>query len=136
MNQRAMLAAVLPALLLTACTSGDVTAAPTPTGSVTVTDCGSFKLGQSEQLPEAAIRCFVEAMQGRRPAQLKETRPTIEGDPIHFTYRTDATGRVEVVTDSREDSYGNQTVTRQICTGPVVRLAPLSFSGCSSAASG
>jgi hypothetical protein len=131
-----MLAAVFPALLLTACTSGDVTAAPTATGTATVIDCGTFKLGQGEQPPEAAIRCFVDAVQGRRPAQLKETRPTIEGDPIHFTYRTDATGRVEIVTDSREDSYGNQTVTRQICTGPVVTLAPLSFSGCSSAASG
>jgi hypothetical protein len=61
----------------------------------------------------AAIRCFVEAVHARHPAQLKETRPTVEGDPIPITYIAGADGRVEVITDSRPDTFGSGIIERR-----------------------
>jgi hypothetical protein len=58
--------------------------------SAAVADCGTFQLSQGEGLPESAVRCFVEAVQARRPARLMETRPTVEGDPIPVAYIADA----------------------------------------------
>jgi hypothetical protein len=100
-----------------------------------VTDCGTFKLSQGERLPESAVRCLVEAVQARRPARLMQTRPTVEGDPIPVTYVADTDGRVEVITDSRQDAFGSRIVVRQTCTGPA-RGGPgqLDFAECSAPA--
>lgn len=63
----------------------DASTARADASSSAVADCGTFNLSQGEPLPDSAIRCFIEAVQARHPAQLKETRPTIEGDPIPVT---------------------------------------------------
>ncbi|HEY3261152.1 MAG TPA: hypothetical protein VGJ95_12945 [Pseudonocardiaceae bacterium] len=88
--------------------------------SAAVTDCGTFNLSQGEGLPDSAIRCFVEAVQARHPAQLKETRLTVEGDPIPVTYTADAAGRVEVITDTRQDRLGERTIDHQTCAVEIV----------------
>ncbi|GGN10903.1 DUF4362 domain-containing protein [Actinoplanes campanulatus] len=101
-----------------------------PSTAAVVTDCGTFDLPQGEDLPDSAARCLVEAVRAGHPAQLKVTRPTVEGDPIPVSYAAGADGRVEVITDSRQDGFGAQVVTRQTCTGPTA--APeLRFAECS-----
>lgn len=84
-----LLGAALVSLALTACSAPDASSEGatirTNANSAAVTDCGTFNLSQGEPLPDSAIRCFIEAVQARHPAQLKETRPTIEGDPIPVT---------------------------------------------------
>lgn len=80
------------------------------TSSAAVTDCGTFNLSQGEELPDSAIRCFEETAQARHRARLEETRLTVEDDPIPVTYIADAGGRVEVITDSRQDTFGRQIV--------------------------
>src|SRR5262245_22858813 len=55
-------------------------AANSPTAAAE-TDCGRYVLGQGEELPYAAIACFLDAVAAKRPARLAETRPTLEGDP-------------------------------------------------------
>jgi hypothetical protein len=101
-----------------------------PSSSVVAADCGTFNLGQGDRLPESAARCLVEAAQAGHPARLRTTRPSVEGDPIAVTYTAGADGRVEVITDSRQDRFGAQVITRAICTGPIA--APeLTFALCS-----
>jgi hypothetical protein len=95
------------------------------------TDCGRHVLGQGERLPDTAIACFLDTVAAGRSAYLAETRPTIEGDPIHMLYAADATGAVEVVKDAREDSFGSREVTRQTCTGPFADRGHLGFTECS-----
>ncbi|MET8150159.1 DUF4362 domain-containing protein [Actinoplanes sp. NPDC005259] len=95
-----------------------------------MTDCGTFDLPQGDRLPEPAARCLVDAVQAGHPARLKVTRPTTEGDPIPVTYTAGAGGRVEVITDSRQDGFGARVITRQTCTEPTA--APeLDFAQCS-----
>jgi len=102
-------------------------------------DCGTYVLSQGEDVPEAAYRCFIEAVESGRSARLKETKPTTEGDPIPVTYVGDANGRVERTTDSREDSFGTQVVLRHTCTGPTMATPPamekpwMTFANCSNA---
>ncbi|MGC4791430.1 DUF4362 domain-containing protein [Micromonospora sp. DT178] len=95
-------------------------------------DCGSHVLRQSERLPDAAIACILDAVGARRPARLAETRPTIEGDPIHTVYVADADGAVQVTIDSRQDRFGVPRITRRTCTGPVVEHGHIGFTQCSS----
>lgn len=112
-------------LALVACGGPD----PSPQASG-ATDCGTFTLSQGEQFPEAAARCLIDAASAGRPARLQVTRPTVEGDPIPITYTSGEDGRVEVVTDSRQDKWGQQVITRETCTGPTA--APeLTFAQCS-----
>ncbi|GIF43522.1 hypothetical protein Axi01nite_78330 [Actinoplanes xinjiangensis] len=87
-------------------------------------------MSQGEELPESATRCLVEAVKTGYPAHLKATRLTTEGDPTPVTYAGGVDGRVEVVTDSRQDGFGTPGITRQICTGPVA-LPELDFDQCS-----
>ena len=123
-----------PILALLALAACDGSTAPPPSAAAgsssaaAVTDCGTFELGQGDGMPEAATRCLVEAVRDGSPARLQVTRPTTEGDPIPVTYTAGADGRVEVLTDSRQDKFGPQTITRQFCTGPT---APqLTFAQC------
>jgi hypothetical protein len=111
--------------------SSDDATARANASSPDVTDCGTFNLSQGEGLHDSAIRCFIEAVQARHRVRLKETRPTIEGDPIPVTYIADDDLRVEVTTDSRQDTFGSQIITRQTCTGPTAAPGRVSFAQCS-----
>ncbi|MEU4222303.1 DUF4362 domain-containing protein [Actinoplanes sp. NPDC026623] len=113
-------------LALAACTGS----APVPEPAVD-TDCGTFDVPLGQTLPESATRCLVEAVRAERSARLRETRYTDEGDPVPVTYTAGAGGRVEVVTDSRQDAFGERNVTSQTCTGLSVDAGQLSFADCS-----
>lgn len=104
---------------------------PAATRSPAITDCGTFNLSHGEGLPDSAVQCLLEAVGARRPARLIETRPTVEGDPIPVTYVAHADGRVEVITDSRQDRFGNQMIERRMCVGPSSDQGRLSFAQCS-----
>ena len=130
-----ILGPVLASLTLAACGGSDaspkVTATGTdPSSAIVVTDCGTFTVPQGGRLPESAARCLVEAVQARHPARLKVTSPTTEGDPIPVNYTAGADGRVEVVTDSRQDRFGSRVITRETCTGPIA-ARQLDFAECS-----
>ncbi|MBW6433390.1 DUF4362 domain-containing protein [Actinoplanes hulinensis] len=130
-----ILGTVLACATLAACGGPDPSPRPTapttaPSATVGLTDCGTFNPPQGDGLPESAARCLIEAVRAGRPAQLKVTRLTVEGDPIPVTYAAGADGRVEITTDSRKDGFGTQVVTRRTCTDPVA--APeLEFAHCS-----
>jgi hypothetical protein len=130
-----ILVPVLAGLTLAAC-GGEpdpppraTVAGATPSATVVLADCGTYELSQGDEVPESAARCLVEAVGAGRPARLKVTRPTTEGDPIPVTYTAGADGRVEVITDSRQDNFGAKVVTRHTCTGPVA-TPRLDFTHC------
>ncbi|SDZ04821.1 hypothetical protein SAMN05444365_10540 [Micromonospora pattaloongensis] len=100
--------------------------------SAAALDCGSHKLGPSEGLPPAAITCFLDAVEARRPARLAEIWPTIEGDLIRTDYVADSDGAVQVTMDTRQDRFGSRRITRRTCTGPVVDDKRIGFTQCSS----
>jgi hypothetical protein len=95
------------------------TSSPPTTNAPTASDCGTYQLGQGEELPRSAIRCFEQALASGRPAVLTFSRPTTEGDPIVLTYRSDSTGRVDEIIDTTRDRWGPQRVVRRTCTGAV-----------------
>jgi hypothetical protein len=101
--------------------------------AVAEADCGSHVV-QFEGLPDTAIACFLDAVAAKRRARLAVTRSTVEGDPIHILYVADATGTVQMTTDSRQDTFGAREVTRQTCTGPVADHGHIGFAQCSSPA--
>jgi uncharacterized protein DUF4362 len=125
-------------VLASGCLMGCTPAAPdvpdtrdTPASAApAVADCGTFTMKQGERFPGDGARCLIEATQAGRPALLRVTRPTVEGDPIHFTYEA-RDGRVEVVTDSREDGFGAKEVVSHACTGPTFKDEQLDFATCS-----
>ena len=71
------------------------------------------------------------ALLGTEPARLKVTVRSMEGHPIPLTYTGGVDGRVEVITDSRQDVFGARIVTRQTCTGPTVGELHPGFAKCS-----
>ncbi|MFF5291129.1 DUF4362 domain-containing protein [Paractinoplanes globisporus] len=93
-------------------------------------DCGTFVLGQGEKLPAGTTSCLLDAARAGRPAQLRVTRPTTEGDPIPFTYTVRTDGKIELVTDTRQDKFGPQRITRDICTGPAATPYGIEFASC------
>ncbi|MCY1145589.1 hypothetical protein OWR29_46945 [Actinoplanes sp. Pm04-4] len=97
-------------------------------------DCGTFTLGQADTLPGSAARCFIDAASAGHPARLKVTSPTVEGDPIPVTYTAGADGRTEVITDTRQDGFGPQQITRQTCQGPSPAAKSLLFTKCTAPA--
>ncbi|MFI6760570.1 DUF4362 domain-containing protein [Micromonospora sp. NPDC050417] len=123
------------AVALSACggpNASDVdAAAPADASSEELTDCGTFVLSQGEALTDNAVKCFVDAVQAGRPARLKQTSPTTEGDPIITEYEAGTDGRVEIVTDSRQDNFGQQIISRHTCTGPTPRPGMIDFAHCS-----
>jgi hypothetical protein len=127
-----ILGPALATLTLAACGGWDTPprAIATPSTAAASTDCGTFDLPQGESLPDSAVRCLVEAVRAGRPARLQVTRPTVEGDPIPVTYTAGTDGRVEVITDSRQDSFGTPIITRETCTGPIL-ASQLEFAECS-----
>jgi hypothetical protein len=118
--------------------AGPSAAGPSASGpsATAVIDCGTFSFGLSPQgLPGSAITCFVNAVRADRRARLQVTRSTTEGDPIPVTYLTDQddVAEVRVETDSRQDNFGTQTVTRQTCSGMTAGSGRLAFKHCSDA---
>jgi hypothetical protein len=132
-----ILGPVLVSLTLAACgTSAPAPRTPATSAEprpVVATDCGTFDLPQGGRLPGSAARCLSEAVQAGRPARLAVSRLTVEGDRIPATYTAGTDGRVEVVTDSRQDAFGEQIVTRRTCSGPIPG-PELEFAECSSPA--
>jgi hypothetical protein len=107
---------LLPAVLaLAACSPDDTRQAAEPPRPATV-DCGTFDLKLSGENPGAAGRCLIDAVTARQPARLEIIRNTDEGDPISTTYQSAGDGRVEIVTDTRQDRFGPQRITRTTCT--------------------
>jgi hypothetical protein len=110
------------------CTASGEPATPSPSASAAV-DCGTFVL-QGEGLRTTALECLIGAAETGRPARLKVTRPTTEGDPIHVTYESGASGQVRVTRDTRQDRFGPREVTTELCTGIVVVRGGLMFKNC------
>jgi hypothetical protein len=129
---------VVATIALSACKGPEapppVAAVPASPSTAAVTDCGSFSLSQGESVPSTAVRCLVDAVDARQPAQLTATSPTVEGDMIPITYLAAANGEVEVVTDNRQDNFGQKIRTRMTCTGPTgtAEHARVIFGLCSS----
>jgi hypothetical protein len=88
--------------------------------SAAVTDCGTFRLSQGDSLPTSAVQCLVEAVHARHPAELRATSPSVEGDPIPVTYIAGTDGRVEVITDFRQDNFSSKIRTRMTCAEPTL----------------
>jgi hypothetical protein len=136
-----VLALLLGALALTACGKPAASVLSPPASSTTTltatanasVNCGTYVLSQGQKVPDAAYRCFIEAVGSGRPAELKETRPTVEGDPVPISYVGDATGKIQRITDSRKDAFGTKTVTWETCTGPIIVRGGLTFAGCAPA---
>lgn len=76
---------------------------------------------------------MVEAVRAQQPARLEATSLSVEGDPIPVTYLAGADGKVEVITDSRLDRFGEQIRTRMTCTEPIHPPggSAISFAQCS-----
>jgi hypothetical protein len=76
---------------------------------------------------------LVKAVHAQHPARLEATGSTVEGAPIPVTYLAGADGKVEVITDYRQDNFGDKVRTRMTCTEPL--LTPdgptISFAHCS-----
>jgi hypothetical protein len=70
----------------------------------------------------AARRCFLDAYQAGRAAELLVTRLTIEGDPIRTLFRILGPGRVEVFIDSTRDAWSAKTWEQYGCRSLVVVL--------------
>ena len=122
-----------PAFPGPAASSGSVLPAePAPGGEglLDVTDCGVFTLGQVADLPDHAGRCLVDTVRAGNPARLRVTRPSTEGNPVPVTYTAGTDGRVQVVTDMRQDPFGGRVVTTQTCTGPRWGERRLTFDHC------
>lgn len=118
-----------------AATNGGGTKTPPSAGGGTtaMSDCGDHVLGLSGGLPDAAITCFLDAVEAHRPARLAVTSRTTEGDPIPRLYVVGGDGTVEMTTDSRQDRFGGgQGLVRQRCTGPEITSGRIMFRQCSS----
>ncbi|MEV4344690.1 DUF4362 domain-containing protein [Actinoplanes sp. NPDC049596] len=98
--------------------------------SATVADCGTFTLDQGEQLAQDAGLCLLGAARKGQIARLQVSSPTVEGDPIITVFATRPDGSVEVVEDTRQDAYGPQEITHEICTGPALGPDGLQFGQC------
>lgn len=144
--RKTLLAALLPVVLAPAACSAESPARPATTATAAAphpsavapaapaepTDCGDVVLLQGGEVPAETTACFLDAVRDKRPAVLKVTRPTVEGDPIRYAYTALPDGRVEVVTDARADGFGSGRMFRETCTGPVAGGTALTFAACSS----
>ncbi len=144
--RKLLIAPLLPLVLAAAACSAGAPDDPAPTATAAEpsasavapaapaepTDCGDVVLLQGGEVSAETTACFLDAVRDKRSAVLKVTRPTIEGDPIRYAYTALPDGRVEVVTDAREDAFGSGTMFRETCTGPAAGGVALTFATCSS----
>ncbi|MFI7160481.1 DUF4362 domain-containing protein [Micromonospora chalcea] len=116
-----------------AATNNGGTDASPPVGTGATVNCGDHVLGLMDRIPEAAITCFLDAVEAHRPARLAVTSPTTEGDPIPTLYVVGEDGTVEVTTDFRQDRFGGgQGLVLERCTGPEATNGRIMFRQCSS----
>ncbi|MGX1613269.1 DUF4362 domain-containing protein [Micromonospora chalcea] len=126
-----------------AATNNGGTDAPSPVGAGATANCGDHMLGVMDPIPEAAITCFLDAVEAHRPARLAVTSATDEGGPIPTLYVVGGDGTVEVTSDFRQDTVevtdfrqgrfgGGQGLVLKRCTGPEVTNGRIMFRQCSS----
>lgn len=120
----------------TGSTSAGTTPGQTAASTAPGIDCGTFKLGQGEKLPAAALRCLTGAAAAGEPARLQQTSPTVEGDPITTTYIVVAPGHLRVVHDARADRFGSGDVRWQSCTSLTQVDGRLVTDGCTEPTAG
>ncbi|MFD8208308.1 hypothetical protein ACFV2S_18170 [Streptomyces sp. NPDC059695] len=83
--------------------------------------CGEVSLKQGEQMQKMAVReitCLQRALKNGEGAELKVTRPTVEGDPIREYYHLTPQGRLELYTDSTDDQYSAEKWSFAECDTP------------------
>lgn len=77
--------------------------------------CGEFVLGQGAALPQEAWDCLAEHLD--TGAELVETMPTIEGDPVITYYRVGPEiDGLEYFTDASFDKFGSGEWTHGSCS--------------------
>jgi hypothetical protein len=88
--------------------------APTaiPSGPIA---CGEEMAGYNQSLDAEARACFWAAYEQHRPASFTTIKPTIEGDPISWTYRVLEGGAVEITVDSTKDKFGSGEIVVMDC---------------------
>ncbi len=110
-------------------------------GSVTAGQCGSWVASQAEQ---KAMQCLVDARVACKPARLRLTRPTVEGQPIVTVLLTEPATPgscqcqcqvVKIIDDTADSFSAAPGISRQTCTS-LTRLEACSSllegSGCTS----
>jgi hypothetical protein len=95
-----------------------------------VIDCGAVDLELIDPLPTVAAQCLTGAVEQGVVARLSITANTDEGDPIITTYHSGRDGRVEVVTDTRQDQFGPRRITVETCTGITATKRSFDFKEC------
>ncbi|MCK9900670.1 DUF4362 domain-containing protein [Frankia sp. Cpl3] len=89
------------------------------TGTPTVVDCGSERIGPGSLAAGDARRCFVEAVAAGRAATLESTALSTEGDPTVYSLTSDTRGGITIVEDRSEDRFrgvGTPARVRFVCT--------------------
>lgn len=89
-----------------------------------VKDCGLFvREVTSGGITAGGWNCFTTAMKIGRPARLRLTQFTTEGDPTFTTYTTEGGGSATVLEDARLDHFGGNgsRVHTQSCRRPETR---------------
>jgi hypothetical protein len=106
------------------------------------TNCGSYQAVNGPRpggVTDAGWTCVATAMHERRPAILRLTQTTTEGDPVRMTFTVRPDGRVDVVTDATHDRFAGSgsRIQKETCTRldprPVAKRL-LFFESCSSSA--
>ena len=103
--------------------------------------CGAERNRNEPQrkINAAARRCFLEGNAAHRPVVFVLSQTSVEGDPIVTIYRSDDTGRIEVLIDATRDKFGSGKWERQHCNSVTTKfpdaqvpLPPYSFdaTGC------
>jgi hypothetical protein len=101
-------------------------------GAAGAVDCGSYERLNAPVTAEQREQnaCFLEALRAGRPATLRVTLATVEGDPVPATLRVVGVDRLEYVHDARQDRYGSGEVETFVCTGLDDRDGQLVPTGC------
>ncbi len=117
-----------------AATNNGGTDASSPVGAGATANCGDHVLGLMDRIPEAAITCFLDAVEAHRPARLAVTSPTTEGDPIPTLYVVGERrhGGGDHRLPPGQEFGGGQGLVLERCTGPEVTNGRIMFRQCSS----
>lgn len=84
-----------------------------------------------EDIPDAAVACFVAAHQAKRAARLERTTPSTEGYPVREHYATDDAGLIAVTIDMSQDPYGGYRIEHRTCSRvETTTRGRLDFAGC------
>jgi hypothetical protein len=97
---------------------------------IPIIDCGTHTHQQGEAMSDEVVACLLNAVETGHPARLKQTFPTVEGDPITKTYKVLSTGHVEIVTDNTQDQLGSEGIVAMTCTGSKRSFMVFEFDYC------